>query len=159
MGRKSTFSKKVGDEICLRIAQGESLRAICKSKDMPDISTVLRWALSDSDLYKGFREQYARARQIWLEVIEDEILDIADDGSNDWMTRTRRDGTEEEVFNQEHYQRSRLRVEARERLIARIRGGGSNKGKRSVGPDGKALAEKPQTVILEILPKPMEPKK
>lgn len=158
MARRTSFTKKVGDEICLRLAQGESLREICVDERMPDKSTVLRWILSDNKLYKDFREKYARAREIQLELNEDEILDIADDGSNDWMDRETERGKIIRTLDHEHVQRSKLRIESRERKIQRIRGGGSNKGKQ-LGPNGKPLEQKPQTVILEIMPKPLEPKK
>ncbi len=46
--------------ICQRIADGESLRAICKDKHMPSTTTVMEWLAKDSSL----AEQYARAREI-----------------------------------------------------------------------------------------------
>lgn len=156
MGRKSSYTKKLGAEICQRIAEGETLRSICKDDGMPQVSTVIGWALSQDKRYKAFSEQYKRAREIQLEVHEDEITDIADDGSNDWMIRKRRDGTEEEVFNNEHFQRSRLRVEVRERLIQRIRGGAAGAGKGSKGGDPNT--DRPQTVNLIFDQKPTEPK-
>lgn len=137
------------------LALGESLREICADERMPDKATVLRWILSDNKLYKDFRDQYARAREIQLELNEDEILDIADDGTNDYVDRTRRDGSTETVFDNEHFQRSKLRIEARERKIARMRGGGSNKGHGGTNP--KPEEQKPQTIKLVPSPKVTEP--
>lgn len=37
------FSQALFNTICERIANGESLRAICADSDMPDKATVLRW--------------------------------------------------------------------------------------------------------------------
>lgn len=73
-GRSSTFSPAMADKICQRIAQGESLRAICKGKDTPAISTVFKW-LAD---IKSFSDQYARAREEQAETLAGEIVAIAD---------------------------------------------------------------------------------
>lgn len=74
-GRSSTFSQAMADKICQRIAEGESLRAICKGKDTPAISTVCKW-LAD---IKTFSEQYARAKEEQAEKFADEIVQIADE--------------------------------------------------------------------------------
>ena len=48
----------------------------------------------------------------------DEMLEIADDGSNDWMLR--KDGDKEfYVLNGEHVQRSRLRLDTRKWLLSK----------------------------------------
>jgi len=49
----------------------------------------------------------------------DELLEISDDGTNDWMTITQ-GGEEREVPNQEVLQRSRLRVDTRKWLMSKI---------------------------------------
>jgi hypothetical protein len=51
----------------------------------------------------------------------DEILDIADDGSNDYMAITRKDESEAWQLNGEHIQRSRLRVDTRKWLMAKMK--------------------------------------
>lgn len=124
---------------------------------MPQISTVIGWALSTEDRYKAFSEQYRRAREIQLELREDEITDIADDSANDYVERETKNGNIIQVFDQEHFQRSRLRVEVRERLIQRTRGGSAGAGKGSKGGDPNS--EKPQTINLVFAEKPAEPKR
>ena len=42
-GRPSSYNKQTCDEICNRLSLGESLRTICKSEHMPDITTILDW--------------------------------------------------------------------------------------------------------------------
>ena len=42
-----------------------------------------------------------------------EIIEIADDVTNDFMKRKRADGSEETVLDSEHVQRSRIRIDAR----------------------------------------------
>lgn len=75
VGRPSIYTPKLRDEICSRLAEGMSLRKICKSEDMPTTGTVCRWIAEDSE----FSEQYAKAREAQAETMADEILDIADE--------------------------------------------------------------------------------
>jgi hypothetical protein len=79
------FNKKLADEICTRIAAGESLRTVCQSDDMPSVSTIMRWLLDMK--HEQFWEQYAHARASQAELMFDELLEIADDGSNDLMLK------------------------------------------------------------------------
>lgn len=74
-GRPSGFSTTVADEICSRIMDGESLRAICRDDHMPGQSTVFDWL--ESDAYADFRSRYAQARARAAEAFEDEIIDVA----------------------------------------------------------------------------------
>ena len=77
LGRPSDYTTAIADEICTRLANGESLRAICSSdRDdfVPHIGTVLRWVSENAD----FREQYVRAREIQAETLADDIISIAD---------------------------------------------------------------------------------
>lgn len=113
------FSDEIAVKICDALADARSLRSICCEPDMPSQSTVFRW-LAD-DRYVSFREQYARAREAQADALFDEMLDIADDGSNDWMERKRDDGSTEEVLNHEHIQRSKLRIDARKWMAAKLR--------------------------------------
>ena len=76
IGRPPLFTIELGDEICNRIADGKSLRAICDEGDMPDKATVFRWLSAEQ--HKDFRNQYARARDVQADVIFDEMLDITD---------------------------------------------------------------------------------
>lgn len=76
-GRPSDYTPAIADEICTRLANGESLRAICGSdRDdfMPSIGTVMRWAIQNAE----FREHYEEARRIQAETMADEIVSIAD---------------------------------------------------------------------------------
>src|SRR5437660_2031766 len=46
-GRPTIRSKEIEDEICQRIAHGESLRHICLDSRMPCRDTVFRWLRND----------------------------------------------------------------------------------------------------------------
>lgn len=117
-GRPSSYSEDMADRICELIADGESLRSICRAEDMPAKSTVFKW-LRD---VPGFSDQYARARETQADAIFDEIIDIADDAANDWMERTNSDG--ESIgwqLNGDHVRRSQLRIDARKWMAGKLR--------------------------------------
>lgn len=117
-GRPSTFNQDIFEEICQRVSTGESLRSVCRSDEkFPPESTVRLWVMSD--VPQGIAAQYARAKDMQMESWADEITDIADDGTNDWMT-IRRGDQEIEVENREVVNRSRLRVDARKWLMSKI---------------------------------------
>lgn len=97
-GRPTDYEQSVADEICRRMALGESLRKICRDDGMPDESTVRLWAVSNRN---NFYPQYARARASQMEAMAEDIIDIADDKSED-------------------PQRARLRVDTRKWLMSKI---------------------------------------
>ena len=117
MGRQSAYTPEIAEHICELLELGQPLRQICRADGMPAPSSVIRWTEANKD----FAERYARARTIGLDALAEEILDISDDGSNDWMEREQRDGSVETVLNAEHVQRSRLRVDARKWLLSKMR--------------------------------------
>jgi len=67
------FSQELFDRICERIAEGESLRAICQDADMPSVTSVMRWLSADA----GLGEQYARAREMQGDGEFDKAREIA----------------------------------------------------------------------------------
>jgi hypothetical protein len=111
-GRPSEFRSQTAEFICLRIANGESLRKICLDPDMPASSTVFKW-LGEQ---KEFSEQYARAREAQMEVMAQEIVDIADDNSED----SQFDDNGNTRINSEFVQRSKLRVDTRKWLMSKL---------------------------------------
>jgi hypothetical protein len=69
--------------------------------------------------YHGARQVQAFARGRYLK-LADELLEIADDGTNDWMRRTGKDGEDLGwAINGEHIARSRLRVDTRKWLLSK----------------------------------------
>ena len=115
-GRPSKYSQKVADAICQRLATGETLRSICRDPAMPQAPTVRHWAMEDRE---GFFAQYARARDLGLDAMADELFDIADDGTNDWMERHGQ-GNVGYVLNGENVGRSRLRVDTRKWYLSKL---------------------------------------
>jgi hypothetical protein len=109
------FSEKMADLICERLANGESLTAICTGDAMPTKVAVFKWLAR----YEDFRIQYAAAREAQADVLADEVLAISDDGRNDWMDAHGREDRGY-VTNGENVQRSRLRVDARKWYAAKL---------------------------------------
>ena len=115
-GRPSNYTEKAADEICERLSTGETLKSICRSPGMPHESTVRKWARDD---HKGFYTRYARSRDIGMDAMADELFDIADDGTNDWMER-HGEGNDGYSLNGEHVSRSRLRVDTRKWYLSKL---------------------------------------
>jgi hypothetical protein len=117
-GRPSRFTDEIGLIICERLANGESLRAMCEDDDMPDKATVFRWLAFHED----FRDRYALAREAQADALFDDILSIADDGRNDWMEKTSQDGGNMGwQENGEALRRSQLRIDARKWMAGKLR--------------------------------------
>jgi hypothetical protein len=123
MGRPSTYNQEMADEICERIAAGETLSAMCrckmnrrKTQHMPSVATVYNWLDANPD----FVVRYRRARELQMQSWGDDIIDIADDTTLDTVTKVTPGGREYEAVDQENIQRSRLKVHTRQWLMARV---------------------------------------
>ncbi|MBB4297243.1 hypothetical protein GGI55_001770 [Rhizobium leguminosarum] len=117
-GRPTKFTHSLASIICERIAGGESLRSICRDEAMPAKSTVLAWLADDEK--SAFRTKYAQAREIQADGFVDEMVEIADDGSNDWMERNFGEETRW-VENGEVLRRSQLRISTRQWIAEKLK--------------------------------------
>jgi len=106
-GRPSSYTEEIAAEICRRIVAGEGLRKICETPGMPHRATVYEWLANTPT----FNDQYARAREHQADAWVDELREIADDTSGDWVEVETPDGRKEKRFDHEHVQRSRLRID------------------------------------------------
>ncbi len=86
-GRPSLYTEALAAKICRRLAEGETLRANCRDKAMPDKATVLRW-LADKKK-ADFRDQYALAREMQADALFDEALEIAGSIARELITTLR----------------------------------------------------------------------
>lgn len=77
MGRPTLYTEKLAEQLCSRIAGGESLIQICKDSKMPSRSTVFNWLLKDE--YNSFLDKYLAARSIAGHACADQILGLVDD--------------------------------------------------------------------------------
>ncbi|WP_273727486.1 terminase small subunit protein [Brucella gallinifaecis] len=130
------FSQEMAEAICERIADGDSLRTICAEEGFPARSTVFKWLSQNS----AFADQYAHAREAQADAIFDDILEIADDGQNDWMEKHGRDG--EAIGWQENgeaLRRSQLRIDARKWMAGKLRPKkyGDRTQMQLTGPEGE----------------------
>ncbi len=100
-GRPCLYTPELAEMICDRLAQGESLRAICRGEGMPTDAAVREWALRD---LHGFGSQYMVARAMGAHTLFDDLLEIADSP----------------VFGPEDVQRNRLRVDTRKWYLSKV---------------------------------------
>lgn len=94
--------------ICDKIVQGIALKQIARDFGAAHASTIHMWIAQDA----AFAEQYRLAKQAQADVFAEECIEIADDGSNDWLER---EGKQQP--NYELAMRSKLRVETRMKLM------------------------------------------
>lgn len=80
------------------IADGKTLRALCREEGMPNWRTVYDWVEADAEL----AAQLARARELGFDAIAEDVFDIAD-------------GTR---ASSEHVQLSKMRIDTRLKLLA-----------------------------------------
>lgn len=114
-GRRTKFTRELASEILKRLAEGESLRSVCRDKGMPDESTVRSWAIDDVG---GFGTQYARAREIGFDVLAEACLEIADTP----VIGVRREETENGVkeVTEDMLGHRRLQVDTRKWLLSKL---------------------------------------
>lgn len=116
-GRPSSYTQKIADEICGQLAEGRSLRTICKADDMPSCVTVYAWMRAHPE----FLKQYTRAKEDSADALAEEMLDIADDGTNDWYEQQISEGVVLKKPDTEHINRSRLRVDTRKWIASKLK--------------------------------------
>jgi hypothetical protein len=97
--------------LCDRIASGMSLTRVCQSTDMPAKSVVYRQMRNDP----AFLEQYQIAQEQRTDALFEDALEIADDGSSDFIET--KWGPKLDV---EHVNRSKLRVETRLKMASKL---------------------------------------
>jgi hypothetical protein len=80
MARPSNYSPEIAAEICAGIADGRSLRSVCRDAGMPDKATVCRWLAA----HEEFQTQYVTARDWQQDGIAEDIMEIGDYASHDY---------------------------------------------------------------------------
>lgn len=146
-GRPTDYTAELALEICARLAEGATLRAVCKADDMPAESTVRRWALEDRG---GFKSQYAGAREIGYQSMADELIEIADESGGD--VKTDKDGNE--TLNGEFAARSRLRLDTRKWLLSKALPKVYGDKLAVTGADGGAVEHKIERIERVIVDNP-----
>ena len=72
LGRPSSYSDELAEDICERLASGESLVQICRDDSMPSRRTVLYWQEQNA----AFCAMCARAREGQADFAHDEMMAI-----------------------------------------------------------------------------------
>lgn len=109
------YTPELAEMILVKLAEGKSLRSICKGPGVPSAPSVRDWVNADP----VFAEQYVRARAEGLEQWAEEIVDISDDATGDYAL----DDAGKPIpgaVNSEHIQRSKLRVDSRKWLLSKL---------------------------------------
>lgn len=117
--KKEWHRDKVTEYVFQKISTTSlGIESIVKSApyEMPTRQTVMEWIAAD----KAIADNYARAKELQADFLAEEILDIADNAENDYMTVTRGEN-DIEVLNSEHVQRSKLRIESRKWLMSKLK--------------------------------------
>ena len=119
MSRPKIYTESLGDLICSHIAQGKSLAKLTgELKTLPSPRTVYTWLRE----YPEFLQNYNTAKFDQADCLAEEILDIADNGTNDWIANCGDDGAIKAYkVNGESIQRSRLRVDARKWIASKLK--------------------------------------
>jgi len=111
MGRPSVRTPEMEAELFSLMAEGKSLRTICKNDNMPSAGTILRWVGEDPD----FQKQYEAAMEQRAEALFEEMFEIADETNLDTIATENGDKP-----NAEWISRSRLRVDVRKWALSKM---------------------------------------
>ena len=98
-GRPTIKTPELCAEICRRISEGETMKAILKTPGMPAWTTVHEWRQADD----SFRQALARAREQQAEVWAEEVKEL----------------TDAELPTHEAIGRARLRMQSRQWLAGK----------------------------------------
>jgi hypothetical protein len=113
--RPYAYSEEVGFAILGRISRGEKLFQVCAARDMPYEQTFFRWVAED----KGFAEAYRCALEARFDRMEHELIKIADDAANDYITEYSEDGIPSIKPNKELLERTAMRIKTRQWVMAK----------------------------------------
>jgi hypothetical protein len=132
--KRHIFSPAVGNLVCERIANGESLLRISSEPAMPSRSTMHRWCRDKPE----FREEYQIAVQLRADGLLEETIDIIDD-KKEMVTETittDEDGTKHvsRVISKDALAYAQARIQARYSTVGRML-------PRKWGKDGHGLGE------------------
>lgn len=109
------FSQEIADKICKYLEDGKSLRAACREiPGAPSPQTVLTWEATN----KEFAEQYTRARNTGLDIMAQEILDIANTPHEGVIITDKPTGRE--VQTRDAIDHRRLQVDTRKWYLSKL---------------------------------------
>jgi hypothetical protein len=154
--RPTVPSAALLEAICERIANGQTTSEVVRDETMPTWNVLYRWREQDED----FNRAYTIARQSCCEKWADEIIEIADDASNDYVERVLKNGGTQTVWSRENFERSRLRVDSRKwtasKVLRHVYGEKSEVDLRT--PDGVSIDVTTRNALIDSIVKLVQPK-
>ena len=112
-GRPTKYTPELAAAICEDISNSScGIHQIAKNHNVTATS-IMEWL----GKYKEFAEMYARAKDLQADYMAKEMIEIADEATRDTITDPE---TGNEYANNEWIQRSKLRVETRKWLAAKL---------------------------------------
>lgn len=113
-GRPSKYTKELAQKICLAISKSTiGLKRMCRENpEFPNADTIMEWKFA----YPEFSVQYKAAKLLQADNFAEDIIDIADDDSQDAIINDYGNV----VQNAEFIARSRLRMDARKWIASRL---------------------------------------
>jgi hypothetical protein len=113
-GRPTLYTEEIAKYICDRTSTSNaSLKTICAELEI-GVRTVLDWLHSKQE----FSHMYAKAKELQADFLAEEIIEIADDSSQDLKGY---DDFGNPLENKEFVNRSRLRVDARKWVASKLK--------------------------------------
>jgi hypothetical protein len=109
VGAPTTYNQHIATVICIRIAEGESLRQILRGEGMPVQSAVYEWLLRHPE----FAERYTRAREEQADTLADEIIAIADESPETVEVRDKEGNVLDIKIDSGYVNYQKQRIEAR----------------------------------------------
>jgi hypothetical protein len=109
VGAPTTYNNHIATVICIRIAEGESLRQILRAEGMPVQSAVYEWLLRHPE----FAERYTRAREEQADTLADEIIAIADESPETVEVRDKEGNVLDIKIDSGYVNYQKQRIEAR----------------------------------------------
>lgn len=115
--------KQIMDHVLVEVATGRFVSRILREDDfMPAPSQFWRWHLEDEE----YQEKLGRARELGVEALLDETVDIADDSSNDVYIDYVKKGKSDEDYpvakvDGDVIRRASLRIETRIKMAQMLK--------------------------------------
>lgn len=145
MERRGSYDTAAGQSLLDYVSSGGTLRAWCKRENFRE-AAVRDWAdenhCPNAAARDDFPSLYRRALLKQAEAWGDQIIEIVDETDDDWMTITGPGGEQRQVPNREVIDRSKLRAEARMKIMALNnpdRWSSARRDKAAEGSDGSYL--------------------
>ena len=104
-GRPSTYTQKAADEICRRMALGETLKKICRDEHMPTQTGVASWRQKRPE----FDVRFVRAREEQLLTWADDNIDLIDSAEMGYNVKVSLDSPDLEKIEEDGFVTFRFR--------------------------------------------------